>query len=326
MAWQLSNYRESEKMIALGLAGNPPNDILEEFRDLFDKVNFLRHLTTKGIELSDDEFRFTLGSGDEVMKGFAKGDEVLPRILGIEALYSKTVQRMENRPYTTHGKLPDGYDNIIQMYYQTPVAASFAMVFKIPRAKQSQAALFPELEKTVPPYVDEMLKCLDLINQGKTEELRTRIPDDSYYQSFIINARKIAPDGKNIKQVGFTVYRNNEEKIHPIQILQSEIVIETKTSPLEETEERNIEKRKKETVSGTLLISDSDKKSITIVEEIKQFTKKGAVKKPKKIRHKVHFTNEAQRELVRSYYEEFLSVSVYKYEDNHLEFIDISQV
>src|ERR1700756_344962 len=81
MAYQLSDFRESEKMVAWGLAGSPPLDVLEELRDLFNKVNFYRHLTTKGIELSEDEFRFTLGSGNDMMKGIARGDEVMARII-----------------------------------------------------------------------------------------------------------------------------------------------------------------------------------------------------------------------------------------------------
>ena len=43
MAYQLSDFRESEKMVAYALSGNPQIDVLEELRDLFDKVNFFRH-------------------------------------------------------------------------------------------------------------------------------------------------------------------------------------------------------------------------------------------------------------------------------------------
>jgi hypothetical protein len=322
MAHQLLDYRESEKMIAEGLSGNPPQDILEELRDLFDKVNFYRHLTTKGIELAGDEFRFTLGSGDEIMKGFAKGDEVLPRIVGIEALYSRTVQRMNKRPYKSQGRVSAEDDNIIQMYYQTPQAASFALIFKIPCLKSDPE--FPSLETPL-PYVDEMLQCIELVNKGKLKELKEKIADESYFQSFIINARKVAPDGKNVKQVGFTIYRNNEEKILPFDIKQSEIILEN-TIVVNITEDVKQEKRKKIIVSGTLLVSDTTKKFITIVEEIKQVTKKGIPKKSKFKRHKVTFSNEAQRELVRLYYEEYVSVEVFEYQNKHLEFIDLKPI
>ena len=321
MAYQLSNYRESEKMVAWGLAGNPPLDVLEELRDLFDKVNFYRHLTTKGVELSEDEFRFTLGSGNDMMKGIARGDEVMARIVGIEALYSRTVQRMNKKPYQSAGRISEEENNIVQLYYKVPEAASFALTFKIPQPKQQ--ALFPELT-AMSPYVDEMLQCIDLVNEGKMEELKAKIPDESYFQSFIINARKIAPDGNNIKQVGFTIYRNNEEKVHPFNKIQAEIVLDSIAINAKPEKEKEV-KRKKETVSGKLLASDSPKKFITVVEEIKLYKINGTPKKSKFKRHKIKFITEAQKELVRDHYEGDVSVEVWKYHDNSLEFIDLKR-
>ena len=35
LALNFENYREAERMIAFGLSGNPPQDILEELRELF---------------------------------------------------------------------------------------------------------------------------------------------------------------------------------------------------------------------------------------------------------------------------------------------------
>ncbi|MCW3084257.1 MAG: hypothetical protein JWP12_1623 [Bacteroidetes bacterium] len=319
MAYQLLEFRESEKMVAHGLAGDPPEDILEELRDLFDKVNFYRHLTTRGIELSGDEFRFTLGSGDEIMKGLAKGDEVIPRIMGIEALYSRTVERMNKRPYRLHGRLPAEDNNIVQMYYKTPVAASFAIIFKIPRMKEIGQPEIPAMETAI-PYVDEMLECMDLVNNGKIKELKDRISDESYFQSFIINARKIAPDGSNVKQVGFTVYRNNKEEIHPFDKIQADIALENAFIGIKG---EDIKEKDKIVVSGILLASDTPKKHITLVEEIQEYKKNGKPKKLKIKRHKIKFANEAQRELVRLYYEESVSVEVYRYKNNHLEFIDL---
>lgn len=325
MAYQLEEYRESEQMVSHGLTGNPPSEILEEFRDLFDKVNFYRHLTTKGIRLSSNEFRFTLGSGNEVTKGLARGDEVNKRIAGVESLYTRTVQRLNRKPFKTGGRPSDEESNIIQLYYKTPEAASFAIVFQIPESRQY--SLLPELvgNSLVTPYIDEMIECIELINEGKYIELKQRINDDSYYESFVINARKIAPDGSNIKQVGFTIYRNNEEKVLPLSKTQDEINIEIPYSFEEENtiEEKKIQKERI-TIVGKLLISDSTKKMITVREEIPRIGKKGQAIKPKVINHRVTFVNEAQRELVRDYYEEKVSILVWKYEDEPiLEFIDI---
>jgi tetratricopeptide (TPR) repeat protein len=323
MAYQLSDFRESEKMVANALAGDPQPLVLEELRDLFDKVNFYRHLTTNGIVLSDNEFRFTLGSGNEIMKGYARGDEVKTRIDGIEALYSRTVQRMNNKPYQGKGRISEGEAKIMQLYYATPQAASFAITFKVPEPKQ--ASLFPEAD-SVQPYIDEMIQCIDLVNEGKIKELKNKIPDESYFQSFLINARKVAPDGSNVKTVGFTVYRNNEEMAHPFNKVQSEIVLAETTIEIKTEEKKKEKKREKIIVSGVLLASDSPKKAITVVEQVSQgFKKNGTPKKPRTKRHKITFVTEAQKELVRDHYEDDVSVQVWKYADGTLEFIDLKR-
>ena len=50
LAIDCNELREAEKLIAIGLAGDPPPDIAEELRDLFEKVNSQRHLELRGIE------------------------------------------------------------------------------------------------------------------------------------------------------------------------------------------------------------------------------------------------------------------------------------
>lgn len=322
IAYQLSDFRESEKMVAMGLAGNPPQNVLEELRDMFDQANFYRHLTTKGIVLLDDEFRFTLGSGDEIMKGMARGDEVITRIEAIGVLYSRTVRRMNNKPFQVSGRVSPDEGKIVQLYYKVPEAASFAITFKIPQLKQLE--LYPEHQNII-PYVDEMLQCIDLVNAGKMEDLRKKIPDESYFQSFIINARKIAPDGTNIKQVGFTVYRNNEEIIHPFSKIQSDILLAPVLQALQEEIDTKEKKRERIVVSGTILASDSTKKFITVVEEIVRYKKNGSLGQPKHIKHRIKFVTEAQKELVKDKYEEDVIVEVWKYDDNSLEFIDLKK-
>lgn len=42
LALQCGNYREAERLIAVALAGTPPDDIAEELRDLLEQVYFDR--------------------------------------------------------------------------------------------------------------------------------------------------------------------------------------------------------------------------------------------------------------------------------------------
>ena len=45
LALECGNYREAERLIAVALAGTPPDDIAEELRDLLEQVYFDRPAT-----------------------------------------------------------------------------------------------------------------------------------------------------------------------------------------------------------------------------------------------------------------------------------------
>jgi len=59
-------------------------------------------------------------------------------------------------------------------------------------------------EKTI----DDVLECLDLFNKGNEEQLKRRIPQEDYYINFVGLARNIAPDGNDVKLVGFPAVRD----------------------------------------------------------------------------------------------------------------------
>ncbi len=42
LAYGLKDYREAERLICMGLAGNPPHEIVKELRTLYDSVSFER--------------------------------------------------------------------------------------------------------------------------------------------------------------------------------------------------------------------------------------------------------------------------------------------
>ena len=51
---------EAEKLIGFGLAGNAPEEIREELRDLYETITFHRHLEIRGGKLSEMNFNFPL--------------------------------------------------------------------------------------------------------------------------------------------------------------------------------------------------------------------------------------------------------------------------
>ena len=55
LAYELKDYRESERLICMGLAGNPPIDIANELRDLYDQVNLERNLEQMNLVHSENQ-------------------------------------------------------------------------------------------------------------------------------------------------------------------------------------------------------------------------------------------------------------------------------
>ena len=53
LALDCEELREAERLVAAGLAGHPPEDIAEELRELFEKVNSLRRLSADGSRLDE---------------------------------------------------------------------------------------------------------------------------------------------------------------------------------------------------------------------------------------------------------------------------------
>jgi len=50
LALDCHEFREAERLIAIGLAGNPPVPISDELRDLLETVYFSRHLSLRGLD------------------------------------------------------------------------------------------------------------------------------------------------------------------------------------------------------------------------------------------------------------------------------------
>jgi hypothetical protein len=58
LAMQCGEYREAERLICIGLLGNPPSEIAEELREVQDLVNMRRQLVRNGVKpgtKEDDE-------------------------------------------------------------------------------------------------------------------------------------------------------------------------------------------------------------------------------------------------------------------------------
>jgi len=220
LAFQGGAIREAEQLAAYGLAGNPPNEIANELRELLDKINFNRHLDLKGIFLGSNEFQFSI-AGRAIDAGIAPSDAVIERLEKIKAIIYRTFERLFGKgDYRSGGISP--FTKLYPSYVTVPRERSFAMTIKIAHPDQPP---LPGMENYDMPsqVVQEVLDCIEILDQKGEERLRQRIVTPAYYNNFISLINKIAPDGDDISTVGFTTMVNGKERRVALARSQEEI-------------------------------------------------------------------------------------------------------
>lgn len=250
LAFNARNFDIAEKLVAQGLIGYPPPEISEELKDLFDELTFGRHLSTKGMELSESEWKMTL-LGSAVTKGVAQADQLLTRVEKVSTLVKRTVERKLNLPFQVNRVTPDERRDRYGLFLRAMIPSSFAVVFQLGKPEKQLPLLTGELEPQ--EVVDEILLCLEHIQFDEVDELKKLIPDQDYYDNFVGVAKQIAPDGKDIKTVGFTVVRGGEDK--PIAFRKNKKEIKNHFSRTENSDPE--EKLETVTLQGILTFANT---------------------------------------------------------------------
>jgi len=129
-AMNCGELREAERLVAQGLAGNPPENIAEELRDLLEQVHFSRHMSLRGLTLEPEEFQFSI-TGDAVGPGIANSDLFLQRYQDVEKLVYRTGDRVRKEPFRERGPRKKASAGGLDLYVTVPRAASFAVSIRI---------------------------------------------------------------------------------------------------------------------------------------------------------------------------------------------------
>ena len=208
MAFNSNQFRRAEQLASKALAGDPHPEIADELRDLWEQANSYRHLELKGLELAPDEMQVSL-AGAEVGWGFIGFPDFSVRVENTLSLLERIVERRAGKPYRDRGRAPADISERYRTYISVPRAGSFAVTVKL--SSPIEQLSFPEMLDT-PEIVDEFMQLVELVNDSKVEAIQERIPDPAYQRNFFARAKKIAPDGERISQVGFTVIRPGEHR------------------------------------------------------------------------------------------------------------------
>ena len=200
--------REAERLIAVALAGDPPDEIADELRDLYETATFRRHLAVKGTTIGKGEFQMSL-SGDAVGFGFIDIDEYFPRVETVESLLVRTIERKNDIPFRERGRADKSIMDNFGLYLTVPRAASFAVTIRVGRPVVQRQLFTNESD-----VVFEFIECMRLFSADEYESLRSRIGSASYFRNFVSQARSLSPDGSRIRTVGFTAdYQNTRNEV-----------------------------------------------------------------------------------------------------------------
>ena len=208
LALNCGDLPQARRLAIQGISGNPPREIADELGDIFQQANQEYHLSLQGIALDPCEMQMSL-AGNMVGSGVIPSELFLDRVQNAEKLLIRTAERCKRRPFRSRGRATDEVRNCAAVYLSVPRAASFAVTFRVGLPREQ--LVFDNMNEPA-CIIDELMDCLQIYKSGSRDQLRHRIPDDSYYNNFVALAKQVAPDGDHVSLVGFTAYRDGNER------------------------------------------------------------------------------------------------------------------
>ncbi len=208
LAIECGELRDAERLIGAALGGEPPSEIADELRDLLEDVYFYRHLEVKGITLNPGEVQMVL-EGKAVGFGIARSDAFIQRVRDLETLLCRTAERRLGLEFREAGRPKKSIADNLELYLSVPRAASFAVTLRL---GQSPQYVLPGMDLTTETMRD-LLDGISMVVDGDLDKLERSIPDESYRINFISLVERLAPDGEDIRTVGFTAATDQQERV-----------------------------------------------------------------------------------------------------------------
>lgn len=207
LAVDAGELRLAERLIGTALAGEPPEELAEELRSVFEEIGFHRHLDLRGVELQHNDFQMVM-VGDAIAPGMVASDQFTKRVDTVQSLIYRTSENDRNEPYRERGDPKQSIQKPLQTYISTPRAASFSVTVRVASLIGQTEMGFAESSMVV----ERLMTRLDMYERAEYVKLRKEIPKKEYFDNFVRLATELAPDGKLVKMVGFTTQRGKDEK------------------------------------------------------------------------------------------------------------------
>lgn len=216
LALRCKQLRRAEQLVAQALIGSGPEALLDEVRDVLEQIHFERHLAVRGDELSDNELQVSL-SGRGVSYGVVAASQFLDRAKNIGNLVRRTTERVLGLPFQSGRRPAKGQP---ALYMTAPRPGSFTVTYRL--GMQTSLSGMGGVDEILPT----MLEDIKTVDRRDWHGLRQRINDDAYMGNFVALLRQIAPDGSNVRLVGFTARQKGVSYEVPFHRRRGELLIE----------------------------------------------------------------------------------------------------
>lgn len=210
LALDCGHQRLAEKLAAAGLAQEPPDDIAEELRDVWEQATFQRHLRVRGVALAENEIQISL-SGPGVGWGVTQWKTYRERVDKSHTMLVRITERRAKKPFRKTGVPTKEIQEYLNPYVSLPRAASYAVTLKLGQGAQIPMSGILELPD-ITDVIDDFMGIVEIVNEGKDDSLGDIIPDSRYRRNAIELVKAIAPDGSQVRQVGFSVSRSGQRR------------------------------------------------------------------------------------------------------------------
>ena len=234
-----------------------------------EDVYLQRHLALRGITLQQDELQMSL-EGAGIGFGVAPIEPFVTRVRCLETLIYRAAERRMKQPFRDAGRRRKNLEEAISLYMTVPRAASFAVTFRL--GNSEQLSFLPnDLAREV---IHDVLDCMEIAIQGNDEALQAKIPEESYFRNFVALAKRISPDGNEVRTVGFTALGPVGER--RVALSGNGLKhLEASRPESDLGEESNIE------VTGVLLSADATGKDVGQVVIVDAYRKRHSVQVPR---------------------------------------------
>ena len=235
--------------------------------------------------LGEGEVQLSL-AGRGVGYSTARLSDLTRIVSNFETLVYRIVERSRNLPFRERGRPIKSIQDGCRTFASVPRPGSFALSLKLgrPIGQLSSPGMLDTDE-----IISEFMDLMDLVNRSRIDEIRERIPDPAYLRNFFGLAKKVAPDGERVRQVGFTAMQGGATRSISVTRPALHIPMPSPEEPSSETVE----------ISGVLRYADAIRGS---GDQIKVVTEDGD-------QHSVEVPQGMMNDIVRPMWDSVVTLS-----------------